>query len=164
VASSRQTLKPAKNPPKVFRRHGKPSKVEKEFVAQFVQDQPAEITPKQVSALARTMRRSREVIRGMIDDAKENFVSNAERYVEIHKEAVEEALAGGTVAGLEAAIKGSQWAMENLSAEGARIVDGNKNSGGNGGGTKIMIGVNLGGLNKNRDESVTAVATEVIDE
>ena len=141
LASSRSVLKP--NPGQKLRplkRMGVPTKADKALVAQVVLDQPAEITPAQITGLAKTLRRSKEAIKQMIEEARENFVVGAKRYVDIHRAATEAALADGDN---EQALKGSQWALQNISAEGVRIVekavDGPV-------GTKIMVGIKLGGL------------------
>lgn len=148
MASSRAVLTPSKDkkPHKVFKRSGGITGAEKTFIAQFVADQPAEITPAQVTGLARTLRRSKEAIKNVIAEAREDFESDAKRYVEIHKTAVELALANGDSKSLEVAAKGARWAMENISSEGVRIVD--KVVGGGPTGPKILIGINLGGVNK----------------
>src|SRR2546423_1165453 len=105
-------------PPRVFntRRVGPLTKVEKALVDQFVADQPREITPEQVRALAKLLRRSPNTIRQCITQARDDFASHAHRYVEIHHEAVETALAKGDPKSLEVALRGSQWALENISA------------------------------------------------
>jgi hypothetical protein len=139
-----------------FRRGGSPSKAEKEHIAQFVLDQPTEITPRQVTALATSMRRSKEVIKSMIEQAKDNFQAGAERYVEIHKQAIEAALANGDSKSLHVATQGAQWAMENLSAEGVSIV-GKRSEGGSGAG-KIMIGIQIGGIRG--QDSATVIDAE----
>lgn len=137
----------------VFKRRGSVSPTEKQFVAQFVQDQPTAITPRQVTALASTMRRSKELVKRMIEEAKDNFQGAAKRYVEIHKEAIEAALANGDSKSLHVAVQGSQWAMENLSAEGVSIV-GKKAEEGSGAG-KILIGIQIGGIRK--DEATATI-------
>jgi hypothetical protein len=146
--------KKTKTPHQVFNRSGTVSKVEKELVAQFVADQPTEITPKQITGLAMTLRRSKAVIKQLIEDAKENFVVSADRYVKIHMLATEKALADGDN---EQALKGSQWALTNIGAEGARVVD---KEAAPSTGTKIMIGLKVGGLN----EPKVLIGTKVDDE
>ncbi len=125
---------------RLFKRRGQFTKPEKEFIAQVVQDQPREMTTKQVNALSTVLRRSRAAVKEVVEQARENFVAQADRYVEVHREAVEQALASGDS---EVAMKGSQWYLEHVSAEGTRIVD--KGQSGPQG-TKIMIGVALGGV------------------
>ena len=129
---------------KIFtKRQGSPTKAEKELVAQFVMDQPGGITPRQTTSLARVLRRSKELTKQMIEDARENFVESAGRYVDIHKQATEAALANGDAKSLEVAVRGSQWALENLSEEGVRIVD---KASSESTGTKIMVGIQVGGI------------------
>lgn len=155
-------------PPKIFepksKRGGSISKVEQNLIAQFVRDQPREVTTSQVTSLAKVLRRSKEVVKAAIEQARENFASEADFYVKSHKQSVERALAIQTKDGehdpkaLDVAARASQWALENLSAEGQRVVD--KPSAGKGDmGPKIMVGINLGGLNT----PSSAVTGAVID-
>jgi hypothetical protein len=153
-----RSVLPKPRPFKPLKRKGKATEAEKALVAQFVLDQPAAITPSQTTALARTLRRSKEATIALIEQAKENFQSDAERYVVIHKEAVEKALANGDSKSLQVAVQGSEWALENLQAEGVSIVGKKQEVGSQAG--KIMIGINIGGIRKS-EETVDAVAVEV---
>jgi len=136
-------------------RAGSPTNTEKEMVAQFVQDQPREVTERQVAALATVLRRSKEVVRRMVEEARENFVASAQDYVAMHKQAVQSALANGDAKSLEVVVKGTQWAMENLQAEGVRIIDKAASEGASG--PRIMIGVQVGGKN---DQAPAITVTE----
>lgn len=141
MASSRAVLTPQPGlKQRKPRRQGSLTKSEKALVAQVVMDQPGEVTQTQVLGLSRSLRRSPEAIRTMIAEARENFVASAGDYVAIHKQATQGALDDGEY---ETAIKGSQWAMTNLSGEGQRIVD---KPTGEAAGTKIMIGIQMGGM------------------
>ena len=117
--------------------------MDKALVAQVVEvaAQTVPVSTEQVTGLMKTMKRSRAVVKQMIEDAKDNFVEGAERYVQIHREATEAALASGDN---EQALKGSQWAIQNISAEGARIIE---KPSAEPTGTRIQIGVKIGGLN-----------------
>jgi hypothetical protein len=144
---------PAKKskPHQVFKRRGSITKVERDFVTQFVQDQPRELSSRQVSALSTVTRRSKAVIKTLIEEARDSFVEQADRYVQIHREAVEGALESGDH---EQAIKGSQWYLEHVSSEGARIVD--KAAAGPAG-TKIMLGISLGGMSASTVDALQTV-------
>jgi hypothetical protein len=122
------------------KRKGPVSKVEKALVAHVIQDTPGIITTAQERGLATALRRPKEVIKEMIDEAREKFVKSSLRYVEIHKSATENALADGDN---EQALKGSQWALTNISAEGARIID-KQNTETNT--PKVLIGIRVGGV------------------
>lgn len=126
------------------KRRGAVTGAEKAMVKQFVGDLKEPATKAQVRALATLTRRTPLAIKRMIEEARQQFIGKARRYVEIHGEAVEEALQTGD---LEQAIKGSQWAITNLSAEGVRIVD---KPNADAGGTKVMIGVQIGGIDKEK--------------
>jgi len=131
---------------------------EKALVAQFVQDLPAPPTLSQVHALARTLRRSKEAVLALIEQAKDNFQANADHYVTVHKQAVDAALANGDAKSLDVAVRGSQWALENLSSEGVSIV-GKKSEVGSGAG-RILIGIQIGGM---RQEEVVKDAKVVVE-
>jgi hypothetical protein len=133
------------------KRYGAPTATEKEVVAALVMDHPAELAPSQVNALAKAMRRPREVVKQLVDDAKENFVSKAERYVDIHMAATEAGLSLGDAKGLEQARKGAEWALTNISMDGSRVVD-RPDEGGHA--NKIMIGIQMGGM---REPAVTVL-------
>lgn len=135
--------KKPRKPRLLKRANAKISLEEKNLVAQFVMDQPREIAPQQINALATVLRRPKETVKAMVEQARENFVASAEYYVEAHKRAVDTALTNGDSKSLEVAVRGSQWAMENMSIEGTRIVE---KAVADAGGTKIMIGVQIGGL------------------
>jgi hypothetical protein len=130
---------------KYFRqaRRGPITMNEKDAVAAIVMDQPGPISAQQEKALAVTLRRSPAAVKALIEEAREHFAAKAGRYVEIHAQGVEDALKNGTVAGLDVALKGSQWAIERIAQDGSRIVDkaADTNTG-----TKIVIGVQMGGI------------------
>jgi hypothetical protein len=154
------------NPPtKVFepkaKRPGPISPTEQALVTQFVLDQPREVTTAQVTALSKVLRRSKEAVKGMLEKAREEFQSQAEFYVGAHKTSVDRALNVKNREGeydpkaLDVAARASQWALENLSAEGQRIVDKPTEKGNSG--PRIMVGVSIGGLN------TPAAAVEVVE-
>jgi hypothetical protein len=158
-------------PPKIFepksKRGGAISKAEKHLIAQFVRDQPREVTTTQVNSLAKVLRRSKDAVKQMVVEARENFAAEADFYVTSHKKSVERALNVTNKEGeydakaLDVAARASQWALENLSAEGQRVVD--KPSAGKGdSGPRIMVGVSIGGLNT--PAVVTAVETPSFSE
>lgn len=137
------TTKKAKR--KKAHRAGTISRAEKKIVAAFVADQPAEVTPGQTQALSRLLRRSLDETKSLIAEARETFVSSASDYVNIHKQATQEALANGTPKGLEQALRGSQWALENIGEGGVRVVD---RAAEGQGGTKVYIGLKIGGIDE----------------
>ena len=128
---------------KRYKRKGGITEAEKSLVAQVVLDQPREMTPRQVNGLAVALRRSKEVVKGLVEEARENFVSAAPRYVDIHRQATEQALSYGSVAGLDIAAKSSQWYLERVSEDGVHIVD-KPESGPKG--SRIMIGIKVGNI------------------
>jgi hypothetical protein len=131
---------------------GPVSPVEVGFIKQFLQDQPREITEDQTRALSKVMRRSKEVVKDIIEQAREEFQSSALDYVKLHKEAAISAFERGDD---ETAIKASQWAITNMSQEGTRVVE--KVAAEGGGGVKIMIGVQMGGIDKPKGPIVAEV-------
>ena len=151
-ADSPKASKEPKAPTRVFNRMGPVSPVEVGFVAQFLKDQPREITETQTRALSKVMRRSKEVIKDLIEQAREEFQSSGLDYVRLHKEATISAFERGDD---EVAIKASQWAIANMSQEGTRVVE--KVAAEGGGGVRIMIGVQMGGIDKPKGAVVTEV-------
>lgn len=127
----------------IYKRPGPVTEAERDLVTKFVADQPAELTNTQVNALARVLRRTKETTKNIIADAKDRLIDNATFYVDVHKNAVAAAYASDTVAGQEQAIKGAQWALENISGEGARIIDAAAKGPQ---GSKVMIGIQMGGV------------------
>lgn len=130
-----------KKPKRVFgnKRGGSVTKAEKTLVEQYVRDMPREITNGQIMQLANVMGRSTTLVRKIVEGARTKFAESAELYVDAHLQATQGALRSEDY---ETAAKASQWAMENLAAEGVRVIDRvEKNVG-----TKVMVGIRLGGL------------------
>lgn len=136
--------------PGVSKRHGEVTEPEKALVKQLVLDHPGPLAPRQVKALATLTRRSVEQIQAVINEASAEFAEAAKDYVWIHKQATSDAYATGD---LETAVKASQWAIEKIGKGTARIIEPSKGSG-EGGGTKILIGVKIGGMNPNAEPAV----------
>lgn len=156
-------------PIKVFepksKRGGGVSDAEQALVTQFVKDQPREVTEKQVRALSHVLRRSPDAVKAMVQKAREEFNASADFYVSSHKTAVQRALSSMNKEGehdpkaLDVAARASQWALENLSAEGQRVVDAKSTSKGDGG-TKILINIPFGGMNAAPTVDVVEVESE----
>jgi len=142
-----------------LKRVGPLTVAEKNLVAQVVLDQPGELRPSQINGLARALRRSKEAVRSMIEEAQEAFRANASRYVEVHMKATEEALAHGSMDGKEIAMKGAQWAIERMSGEGARIIEPKVTDAGQGG-PRVMIGIRVGGVDATKEPVIDVSATE----
>ena len=120
------------------------TKKERGIIEAVVSDSEQELTRKQVECLAITLRRDPKTIKALVAEARLKFAEQANRYVEIHHQAVEDALKHGTAEALEVAVKGSQWAIEHMSVEGESILEKAQH---NDSGAKIMIGVVIGGKN-----------------
>lgn len=97
--------------------------------------------------VARELGLTRPELKALIERAKFNFAAKAERYVEAHAESVEAGLKLGNAAGLRMAAEASQWAMEHMALDGARVVDPPVKVEDHGG-PKILIGVQVGGINQ----------------
>jgi len=136
---------------KTYKRKGPITKVEEALVTQVVLDQPGGIKPAQVTALAKALNRPVDLIKPIVTAARDKFVKNVGRYVDLHMNATEGAL---WAEDYETAAKASQWALQNIAAGGARVVD--KVAGGDAG-PKIQIGIKLGGKNEE-----PAIAAEVV--
>lgn len=155
---------PLKHPkPKkpVFRhkRGGACTPAEKEVVAMFVADQPAEITRSQELGLSRMLGRTVTTTKKLIQEARQSFVDRSQRYVDIHAEATEKALAlaAQDPRYADSAIKSAQWAMTNISTEGQRIID---KPDANALGTRVFVGIKLGGVETDRMPTIDVTPSE----
>jgi hypothetical protein len=122
------------------------SPIERDMIARFVMDQAQPITPVQERAMARMLRRAPEVVKDLIQDARVTFAKRAPRYVDIHLRATEKALASGTMNGLETALRGSQWAIERIAQDGARVIDPPNAAASSA--PRIIIGVEVGAIKR----------------
>lgn len=136
--------------PGTAKRRGEVTEPEKALVKQFVLDHPGPLQPKQVKALATLTRRTVEQVQAVIEDAAVEFAEAAKDYVWIHKNATSDAYATGD---FETAVKASQWAIEKIGKGAVRVIEPVKGSG-EGGGTKILIGLKLGGMNPNTESEI----------
>jgi hypothetical protein len=132
----------AKKRRKNTRRQGSITKAERALVKQVILDQPAELTPRQITGLSAGLRRSKDAIKTLIQEAREDFAASAKEYVDVHAQATAGALA---TMDFEVAGKLAQWGMTNISAEGVRIVDKPEHGPT---GAKILIGIRVGGINQ----------------
>lgn len=144
------------------RRAGIPTIAEENLVTALVLDSPVELNSKQVNGLAKALRRPVSTVRTMIEKAQTKFRSKAERYVEVHLEATEAALRRGTDRSLEVATKASQWAIEKMSGEGARIIEPAAVVGPGQLGPRVMIGVKIGGMKHNDAQPTIDVTAEEV--
>lgn len=131
---------------KRYKRRGPVTAADQALVTAVVQDTPFAITPAQERSLGKVLRRSKEDIKALVEKARETFVESSQFYVDSHRQAVTDALANGDSKSLEVVAKSAQWALSNISSEGTRIIDKAVNESS---GTKIMIGLKVGGLNEN---------------
>lgn len=137
---SARSLGTAKSVPqkiRPYKRPGPASKSEQETVQDLLKQTPGEVN---VRALAKVLRRSTEYTRKLVEQARQNFAETADEYRQLHLTGVRDAISTGDPKGLDAGIRGAQWALENIAFEGQRMVEkAQKESGG----TKVMIGVKL---------------------
>jgi hypothetical protein len=146
--------------PTATKRTGAVTEPEKVLVKQFVLDHPGPLQPKQVKALATLTRRSVAQMQAVIEEAAVEFAEAAKDYVWIHKQATSDAYATGD---FETAVKASQWAIEKIGKGNVRVIEPAKGNAGEGG-TKILIGIRLGGMKSNIDEEVILDASKVSSE
>lgn len=126
-----------------YKRTGPVTPEEKLVVAHFIAAQKQELSAAQERGLAQTLNRSTDMVKRIIDEAKLTFVERAGRYVDLHMETVETALANGDAKSLEVARRGSEWAIEHASMDGHRVVEAEKVAADTG--VKIVVGVQVGG-------------------
>lgn len=110
-------------------------------------DNPGPLTSKQETALSVLLKRDRTQVRTLVEDARDNFAASAPDYVKIHRDACEAGLESGDPKGFAVAASGAQWALENMSFDGARVVDPPKKDKGPSG-PRILIGVKVGGVDQ----------------
>lgn len=142
--------------PKQPRRKFRLSPAEKDIIAEVVQKSETPITTEQVKGLALTLNRRKETIKKAIEAAREDFAESAGEYVRAHKEVVTRGLEDGSVKGLEQARLGAEWAMENMSLEGSRVIDKPTKEGS---GVQVFVGVKIGGM-KDPETPVEVVTGE----
>ena len=119
---------------------GRFSKFEEDLVEGIVLNSPGGLSSAEVTALARVLRRPKSAVKAAVENAREMLAESAGEYAAIHKAAVMAAYDRGDN---ETALKGSQWALTNISHEGARIID---KATGEAAGTKVMIGIQMGSM------------------
>ena len=144
MPSARSVLR--KQNKRIFQKRwgGPTSKAEKVFMEQFVANHPQEVTPIEVRALTKLLHRTPQVTKRLLTEARDKFIASAGHYVDVHKQAIDTALANGDPKSLEVAVRGSQWAMENASEGSTRIVD---KSSPESAGPRVLVGIKIGGLN-----------------
>ncbi len=134
--------------PREYNRSDRPSAVEKDLVAHLVLGHPGPLRPRQELGLAHALRRSPQVIKALIEEARDKFASNAGKYVDVHMQAAEKALKARDFG---VAARAAEWALTNLSADGVRVVE-KAQEGPQG--AKILVGIQMGGVG---DKPVTAI-------
>ena len=117
------------------------SKAEKDALAAIVAAVPREINAKEEKALAQVMGRSVATIHKTLTEVRAKFAQNADKYVDLHLQATEAAIADGDY---DTATKASQWMLTNVSKDGERVIDAPEANGPQS--SKVVIGIQLGGL------------------
>jgi hypothetical protein len=143
--------------PKQQKRKGRLMNSEIAVIEAALADSPTEASPALVQGLSMTLKRSKQAVKDAIDRARIKFAQQAEHYTEVHKQVVDTALLDGSAKALEQARLGAEWAMENISIEGTRIVD--KPSKDVNTGLKVMVGVKIGGMK----DGITVETTGDVD-
>ncbi len=140
-----------------YNRRDKVTEIERGLVTQFLQDQPHEITPRQVKGLADTLRRSKETILRVIEETKDTLGERVGRYADLHMQATETAVTNGDAKSLAVATKAAEWAMENIGVDGRKVIEKteSRHSGPN-----IQIGVKIGGGIEPKVECLTIPPTD----
>jgi hypothetical protein len=108
-----------------------------------------ELVPAQIDAVAIAMRREPATVERYINAARERFLSNADRYAEMHALAAERGLLLGDAKGLEVTRKASEFGMQNAGSKDNRVIEAAAQSSN---APVIKIGIALGGLPAKRDD------------
>jgi hypothetical protein len=126
-------------------RTGRLTATEKSIITGLIADTPGDITPTQVESLAITLRREPDTIADAVAAARVKLQENLGRYVDIHREAAELALATDDP---DVARKAAEFMIEKVSA---RRKDGKverliEAAASEPNGPRIQIGIALGGV------------------
>jgi hypothetical protein len=129
----------------VPRTGGRLTKTERAIIAHVVQDTPGEMTREQVQSTAMMLRRNPRTVVQAIREAREELQQRAGKYIAIHLEAAEQALASGDY---DTARKAAEYILDRLSARDEsgrieRIIDKEDDQRQL---PEIKIGIALGGL------------------
>lgn len=127
------------------RRKGRLSDDEKSIIDAIIITNQGNIEPSLAKATGLILNRDAQTTAHAMAKAREKFAANASNYVDIHKAAVDLALANDDP---DVARKGAEWAIEHMSARHSdgkveRIIEAAATQDTQ---PKIMIGINLGGL------------------
>lgn len=115
---------------------------ERDIIQRVVEQQPnTALTERQVTGLAHALRRKPDTVKAVIEDARHELAMRTPRYMDVHMQATEGALRKED---FDTAGKLAQWALENVSEDGQRVVE--KGQGVPGSGVQVMIGLNLPGM------------------
>jgi hypothetical protein len=143
IRPSRRVLAQAEVLPKP----GALSSTEKSIIDSIVASNN-EIVPSQIDATGIALRKDPATIARYVLAAKEKFAENASKYVDIHRQVMEKALASDNPKAWDTARKAGEFGMTNISAKdrdgkSIRIVDSVESSSS---APQIRIGIALGGL------------------
>jgi hypothetical protein len=147
------------------RNRGRLTNLEKSLIESMVMNTPHELTRQQVDAAAMMLKRSRQAIKNHVAKAKEALQRNASRYVDLHLEAAETALANGDT---DTARKAAEFALKHISAsddDGTVALIDAPAAAAAPAGPSIRIGIALGGMRKQIDSGLpdNVVDAETID-
>lgn len=111
----------------------------------IVRESPGELLPAQIEATAIALNRRPATIADALEKARAKLQDQAEKYVDIHLQAVEDALADRDQ---DTARKGAEWYLEKISArdssgKSTRIIEA---SSAESSAPSVRIGIALGGL------------------
>ena len=116
-----------------------------DLVENLVERKKGMVTVRDLKALQQVTGENPTRLQTILAEAKEKFAAAAVDYVNLHKQATEMAVANGDAKSLDVATRAAQWAIEKIAHKGDRIID--KEAVSSNSGTKIMIGLQLGGKN-----------------
>lgn len=133
------------------------------------------VTERDVHALVTVTGTPKDQLVQIIEDARTKFSGAAVEYVDMHKEATraaldlgkgtldaDGALVGGDAKALDVATRAAQWAIEKAGHAGKRVIEKEQAVVGSGG-TKILIGISLGGKNPTYDgDAIVAEIPETV--
>lgn len=108
---------------------------------------------------SRVLKRRKESIKRQVEAVREKFASQAESYLDAHNRVLEAALRASeedkNARAMEQARLASEWGLENISLDEARIVDKNKKE--ESSGVVVNVGLKIGGMKDPTDMVVEAL-------
>lgn len=142
------------------RKGGMPNKSEQTIIDHIAKQPEHQVTPAILESAAIIVHKSPETLARHVIAARQRLTEHAEKYVDLHMQSADAALANGEYG---EARKAAEWALEKISVGSRRIVDAPSTAQSTA--PVIRIGIALGGISNNsRPADVIDADVEPTDE